>query len=142
MASVNKTTLLGNVGRDPDIRYTPAGTAVANFSLATNEKWTDKAGEKQERAEWHRLVAWARLAEIVGEYVKKGRQLYIEGRLQTRKWTDKENIDRWVTEVVVLNMQLLGNGNRVTHSADAEEAPEGVQDGQEPITIPEDDIPF
>ena len=96
---INKVILIGNLGNDPDIRYTASGSAVANISLATAESWKDKAsGELQERTEWHKIVFFGRLAEIAGEYLKKGSQIYIEGRLQTRKWEDKEGKDRWTTE--------------------------------------------
>jgi single-strand DNA-binding protein len=106
---VNKVILIGNLGNDPDIRYTAGGAAVANISLATAESWRDKeSGEQQERTEWHRIVFFGRLAEIVGEYLKKGSQVYVEGRLQTRKWQDKEGQDRYTTEIVANEMQMLG----------------------------------
>jgi single-strand DNA-binding protein len=98
--SVNKVILVGNLGRDPEVRYTPSGQAVANFTVATNEAWTDKAGQKQERTEWHRVVVWGKTAENCGEYLSKGRQVYIEGRLQTREWTNKEGAKQFTTEVV------------------------------------------
>ena len=107
---VNKVILIGNLGNDPDIRYTASGAAVANISLATAESWRDKeSGEQQERTEWHRIVFFGRLAEIVAEYLKKGSQIYVEGRLQTRKWQDKEGKDRYSTEIVANEMQMLGN---------------------------------
>jgi len=106
---VNKAILIGHLGRDPEIRYSPSGAAVANVNIATTESWRDKqTGEQQERTEWHRIVFFGRLAEIVGEYLKKGSQVYIEGRLQTRKWQDKEGNDRWTTEIVANDMQMLG----------------------------------
>ena len=106
---VNKVILIGNLGSDPDIRYTAGGAAVANISLATAESWKDReSGEKQERTEWHRVVFFGRLAEIVGEYLRKGSQVYIEGRLQTRKWQDKEGTDRYTTEIVASDMQMRG----------------------------------
>lgn len=109
MASVNKVILVGNAGRDPEVRYSPDGKAVCNLSLATSSSWKDKAtGERREDTEWHRVVMYDRLAEIAGEYVRKGRSVYIEGRLKTRKWTDKENIERYTTEIVADQMQLLG----------------------------------
>ena len=105
---VNKVILIGRLGRDPEVRYTPGGAAVANVYIATSEIWKDKqSGENQERTEWHRVVFFARLAEIVGEYLKKGSQVYIEGRLQTRKWQDKDNQDRYTTEIVANEMQML-----------------------------------
>ena len=108
MASVNKVILVGNLGGDPDIRYMPNGDAVANINLATTDSWKDKNGKKQERTEWHRVVFFRKLAEIVAEYLKKGSQVYVEGRLQTRKWQDKDGQDRYTTEVVADRQQMLG----------------------------------
>jgi len=110
MASVNKVILLGNLGRDPETRYTTGGDAVTNLSIATSEQWKDKSGEKQERTEWHRVVLFGRQAEIAGEYLKKGRSVYIEGRLQTRKYTDKDGVEKYSTEIVADRMQLIGSG--------------------------------
>jgi single-strand DNA-binding protein len=109
MASVNKVILLGNLGRDPETRYTTGGDAVTNLNIATSEQWKDKAGEKQERTEWHRVVLFGRQAEIAGEYLKKGRSVYIEGRLQTRKYTDKDGVEKYSTEIVADRMQLIGS---------------------------------
>ena len=109
MASVNKVILIGNLGRDPETRYTTGGDAVTNLNLATSEQWKDKNGEKQERTEWHRVVLFGRQAEIAGEYLKKGRSVYIEGRLQTRKYTDKDGVEKYSTEIVADRMQLLGS---------------------------------
>ncbi|VFR40357.1 Single-stranded DNA-binding protein [plant metagenome] len=109
MASVNKVIIVGNLGRDPEVRYSPDGAAICNVSLATTSQWKDKnSGEKREETEWHRVVFYNRLAEIAGEYLKKGRSVYVEGRLKTRKWTDKENIERYTTEIVADQMQMLG----------------------------------
>ena len=108
MASVNKVILLGNLGRDPETRYTTGGDAVTNLRIATTEQWKDKSGEKQEKTEWHSVVLFGRQAEIAGEYLKKGRSVYIEGRLQTRKWTDKEGVEKYSTEIVADRMQLIG----------------------------------
>ena len=99
-SGVNKVILVGNLGKDPEVRYTPGGQAVANFTIATNENWTDKQGQKQERTEWHRIVVWGKTAELCGEYLSKGRQVYIEGRLQTREWNNKEGQKQYTTEVV------------------------------------------
>jgi single-strand DNA-binding protein len=110
MASVNKVILLGNLGRDPETRYTTGGDAVTNLNIATSEQWKDKSGEKQERTEWHRVVLFGRQAEIAGEYLKKGRSVYIEGRLQTRKYTDKDGVEKYSTEIVGDRMQLIGSG--------------------------------
>jgi len=141
---VNKVILIGNVGRDPEIRYTAAGGAVANLTMATAESWKDKeSGEKKEKTEWHRVVLFGRTAEIAGEYVKKGSRIYIEGRLQTRKWQDKSGADKYTTEVVGSNMQLLGGGG--------ESGSGGEQQEQEPARSKpkveyqgefDDDIPF
>jgi len=110
MASVNKVILVGNLGRDPETRYNPEGGAITNVSVATTDTWKDKAsGEKQERTEWHRVVFFNRLAEIAGEYLKKGSQVYIEGSLRTRKWQDKEGQERYTTEIVADRMQMLGS---------------------------------
>jgi single-strand DNA-binding protein len=108
MASVNKVIILGNLGRDPETRYTTGGDAVTNLNIATSEQWKDKSGEKQERTEWHRVVLFGRTAEIAGEYLKKGRSVYIEGRLQTRKYTDKDGVEKYSTEIVADRMQLIG----------------------------------
>ena len=109
---VNKVILVGNLGADPEVRYMPNGNAVANLSLATSESWKDKQGQVQERTEWHRLVMYRRLAEISGEYLTQGSQIYIEGRLNTRKWQDQQGQDRYTTEIIVDQMQMLGGGNR------------------------------
>lgn len=108
MASVNKVILVGNLGRDPEVRFMPNGDAVCNFSIATTDSWRDKAGAKQERTEWHNIVMYRKLAEIAGEYLKKGRPVYVEGRLQTRKWQTKEGQDRYTTEIIADQMQMLG----------------------------------
>src|ERR1019366_456635 len=107
--SVNKVTLVGRLGKDPETRYMTNGEAVTNATLATSETWKDKSGEKQEKTEWHSLVFYRRLAEVAGEYLKKGSQVYIEGKIQTRKWQDKEGNDRYTTEIIVNEMQMLGS---------------------------------
>ena len=110
MASVNKVILIGNLGRDPEVRYAPSGSAICNVTLATSRQWKDKtSGERQEETEWHRVVFRDRLAEIAAEYLRKGRPVYVEGRLKTRKWTDKEGKDNYTTEIVAEQMQLLGS---------------------------------
>jgi single-strand DNA-binding protein len=110
MASVNKVIIVGNLGRDPETRYMPNGEAVTNIAVATTESWKDKSsGEKKEITEWHRITFYRKLAEIAGQYLKKGSQVYVEGRLQTRKWTDKENIERYTTEIIADSMQMLGS---------------------------------
>ena len=108
MASVNKVILIGNLGKDPETRYLPSGDAVTNISLATTDTWKDKSGEKQEHTEWHRVAFFGKTAEIAGEYLKKGSPVYVEGRIRTRKWQDKEGQDRYSTEIVGDRMQLLG----------------------------------
>ena len=138
MASVNKAILVGNLGADPELRYTPSGTAVANFNLATREQWTNKEGEKTERTEWHKIVAWGRLGEICGEYLHKGSQVYIEGRIQTRSWEDREGNKRYTTEVVASTMQMLGSPARTGKAQTEEES----FPSEEPVSIPDDDIPF
>jgi single-strand DNA-binding protein len=107
--SVNKVILVGRLGKDPETRYMTNGEAVTNVTLATSENWKDKSGEKQERTEWHNLVFYRRLAEVAGEYLKKGSQIYVEGKIQTRKWQDKEGKDRYTTEIIVNEMQMLGS---------------------------------
>jgi len=109
MASVNKVILVGNLGRDPEVRYSPDGAAICNVSIATTSQWKDKAtGERREETEWHRVVFYNRLAEIAGEYLRKGRSVYVEGRLKTRKWQDKDGIERYTTEIIADQMQMLG----------------------------------
>ena len=109
MASINKVILIGNLGKDPETRYLPNGDAVTNITLATTETWKDKSGEKQEKTEWHRVTFYRKLAEIAGEYLKKGRPVYVEGRLETRKWTDKAGVDRYTTEIIASDMKMLGS---------------------------------
>ncbi len=109
MASVNKAIIIGNLGKDPEMRYMPSGDAICNFSIATTDSWKDKSGEKQEKTEWHRISMFGKLAEIAGEYLKKGSQVYVEGRLQTRKWQDKDGHERYTTEIVADRMQMLGS---------------------------------
>ena len=106
--SVNKVILVGNLGQNPEVRYTPSGAAVANFSLATNESWVDKSGQKQEKTEWHRIVVWGKTAEHCQQYLTKGRQIYLEGRLQTRQWQDKDGQTKYTTEVQAQTVQFLG----------------------------------
>jgi single-strand DNA-binding protein len=136
MASMNRVLLLGNVGRDPEVRYTQGGTAVANLSLATTERYT-KDGEKKEKTEWHRVTAWAKTAEIIGEYVKKGAQLLVEGRLQTREWQDKDGNKRYTTEIVADRVQFVG-GKRDGEPVGAT----ATQGGASASTAEDDDIPF
>ena len=108
MAGVNKAILVGNLGRDPELRHTPNGQAVVNFTLATSESWTDKSGERQERTEWHRIVVWGRQAEMCNQYLSKGRTVYVEGRIQTREWEDKEGAKRYTTEINASNVNFIG----------------------------------
>ena len=160
MASgVNKVILIGNLGVDPELRYTPQGTAVANFRLATNESWTDKNGQKQDRTEWHRIVVWGKLAELCGEYLQKGRQVYLEGKLQTREWTDKENRKNYTTEIVANQVVFLQGGSQGAGAGSAGRpraaGPSSGSDDFGPPPVPfddaaagrsggptEDDIPF
>lgn len=131
MASVNRVTLLGNLGKDPDVRYMPDGTAIVTVSLATSETWKDKAtGERKEQTEWHRLVFFRRLAEIAGQSLKKGSQIYATGRIQTRKWIDSTGIERYTTEIVVNEMQMLGKREGKTESSHtATPAPQPARTG-------------
>ena len=126
MASVNKVILIGNLGRDPEIRYMPSGSAICNVTIATSRKWKDKSsGDMQEETEWHKVSLFDRLAEVAGEYCKKGKPVYIEGRLKTRKYTDKDGIEKYSTEIVATEMQLLGDregGERAPRSAPAKPA--------------------
>ena len=140
---INKAILIGNLGRDPEIRYTQSGLAVANFSIATSEKWKDKnSGEWQERTEWHRIVAFGKLGEICGEYLSKGRQVYIEGRIQTREWEDKDGNKRYTTEIVANEMKMLGpkNSGGTYKPSGPPEMPE--YDGPPLPEDQDDDIPF
>ena len=122
MASVNKVIIVGNLGRDPETRYMPNGEAVTNIAVATTESWKDKSsGEKKELTEWHRITFYRKLAEIAGQYLKKGSQVYIEGRLQTRKWTDKENVERFTTEIIADTMQMLGSRQGMGGGAPSDE---------------------
>jgi len=127
VASLNKVILIGNLGKDPEVRYMPNGEAVANFSIATTDSWKDKSGAKQERTEWHNIVMYRKLAEIAGEYLKKGRPVYVEGRLQTRKWQTKEGQDRYTTEIIADQMQMLGGQGGQGSSGDSG----GGYDGQQ-----------
>jgi len=143
MRGVNKVILIGNLGRDPEIRYTTSGQAVANFTLATTEVRTNKDGEKLEFTEWHRIVAWGRRAEICGEYLSKGKMVFIEGSLRTRSWDDKEGKKRWTTEVIVQNMEILspiGDRSKST-SESGERVTDDFEIGDEPFGG-EDDVPF
>ena len=153
MASVNKVILIGNLGKDPETRYMPNGDAVTNITLATTETWKDKLGERQEKTEWHRVTFYRKLAEIVGEYLKKGRPVYIEGRLETRKWTDKAGVERYTTDVIANDMKMLGGkpldeSRQQEPEAQSESSGEAVGDPR-PSKKPsssfddmDDDIPF
>jgi single-strand DNA-binding protein len=136
MASVNKAIILGNLGKDPEVRFLPNGDAVCNFSIATTESWKDKNGQKNDKTEWHNIVLFRKLAEIAGEYLKKGRPVYIEGRLQTRKWQDKEGADRYTTEIVADTMQMLGSRD------EAREAPSAPAEAPTNFDDMKDDVPF
>lgn len=122
--SVNKVILVGRLGQNPEVRYTPSGAAVANFSVATNESWSDKSGQKQERTEWHRVVVWGKLAELCSQYLAKGRQCYVEGRLQTRQWQDKDGQTKYTTEVQAQTIQFLGATAGAGAGAGRENSPE------------------
>lgn len=143
--AINKAILVGNLGKDPELRYTPNGQAVATFSLATTEKFKNKSGEQQERTEWHNIVAWGPLAEICGKYLTKGKQIYCEGRIQSRSYDDRDGNKRYITEIVISDMQMLGgrpgeegggSGGARTASRAASTSP-----AREPVSVP-DDAPF
>lgn len=139
MGSVNKVILVGNLGKDAEMKYTSGGTAVASFSLATTETWKDRNGDKKEQTEWHRVVVWDRIAEALHEYLKKGKQIYVEGKLQTKKWTDKNGQDRWSTDVRADRVVLLGGGRRDDGERPAGRRPRAVEsETDEPV---EDQIP-
>jgi single-strand DNA-binding protein len=138
MASVNKVILIGNLGKDPELRYTPSGQAVTTFPIATTEKWRDKDGQLQERTDWHNIVIWGRQAETANEYLKKGQPVYLEGRIQTRNYEDKEGQKRYVTEIVVQRMQFLGGRPAEGGRGEAAPSPEEPPD----ISSEDDDLPF
>lgn len=153
--SVNKVILIGRLGQNPELRYTPSGAAVANFSIATNETWNDKNGQKQERTDWHRIVAWGKQAELCNQYLQKGRQVYIEGSLQTRQWQDQQGQTRYTTEVKANTIQFLGGAGREAGASSGAEyaggndAPHAQSSGAASGPMPqmesnftEDDIPF
>jgi single-strand DNA-binding protein len=150
MASVNKVILIGNLGKDPEVRYLPSGDAVTNISIATTDTWKDKAGEKQEHTEWHRVAFFGKLAEIAGEYLKKGSPVYVEGRIRTRKWQDKEGQDKYSSEIVAEKMQLLGSRGGGGSDTPAREPKAVAEGGAKPATKKggasfddmDDDIPF
>ncbi|HEX6633971.1 MAG TPA: single-stranded DNA-binding protein [Usitatibacter sp.] len=153
MASVNKVILIGNLGRDPETRYMPDGGAITNISIATTEQWKDKNGEKQEKTEWHRVAFFGKLAEIAGEYLKKGSQVYVEGRLQTREW-EKDGVKRYTTEIIANQMQMLGSRQGMGGGAPDRDADRGEGSARPAASKPaaaksggkfddfEDDIPF
>ena len=144
MGSVNKVILVGNLGRDSELRYTPGGAAVATLNLATTEVWNDRNNQRQEKTEWHRVILWGKQAESLQEYLTKGKQIYVEGRLQTRQWDDKDGNKRYTTEIKADRVTLLGGAGRGSGAGTMERAtaPMGIADEapMEPIT--EDDIPF
>lgn len=148
MRGVNRATILGNVGQDPEIKYTASGSAIANFSIATSEAWKDKqTGEQQQRTEWHRCSAFGKLAEIIGQYVKRGSKLYVEGKIQTRKWQDQNNQDRYSTEIVVNEMQMLDSRADSSGGVSGSQPSENAAGGQRGEVPPqfdsfEDQIPF
>jgi len=140
MAGVNKVILVGNLGRDPEVRYTTSVTAVANFTMATTERWADQAtGERKEKTEWHRVVVWSKQAEIAGEYLRKGSQVYVEGSLQTREWTDRDGNKRYTTEIRAQRFQMLGRPGESAPSAPKEPSATVADSGG---GFEEDDIPF
>jgi|SRR5689334_6060548 len=142
--SLNKVMLIGNLGKDPELRFTPSGRAVARFSLATSEQWTDQQGQRQDRTEWHNIVVWGKQAESCGQYLSKGRQVFIEGSVRSRQYDDKEGQKRYITEIIAQRVQFLGGGGR-GDGAGRGASPGGGGGGEEmaPAPVPEDDdIPF
>ena len=145
MGSVNKVILVGNLGRDAEVRYTPSGAAVATLNLATTEVYKDKEGQRKEDTQWHRVILWGKTAETLQDYLTKGKQIYVEGRLQTRKWKDKDGNDKYTTEVKGDRVVLLSGAGRGEPSAERAERPEGAAHGEpsrEPAELSDDDIPF
>ncbi len=147
MASLNKVMLIGNLGKDPEVRYTTSGQAVASFSLATSEKFKNKSGDWEERTEWHRVTLWGKQAEIAGEYLAKGKTVYIEGRLQTRKWTDRDGNEKYTTEIVGDRMQMLGGKGDAGSGSGAARRPAAGGGSETTVSYDEppfqdDDIPF
>ncbi len=141
MGTVNKVILVGNLGRDAELRYTPAGAAVATLSLATTEVWNDKGGQRQEKTEWHRVILWGKQAETLNEYLIKGKQIYVEGRLQTRKWQDKDGVDKYTTEIRGDRVVLLGGGGG-RREAPARMPQESGEPQEPAVPVTDDDIPF
>lgn len=140
---INKAILVGRLGRDPEVRHTASGTAVANFSLATDEFWNDQSGERQRRTEWHRIVVWSRLAETCERYLRKGSLIYIEGRIQTREWEDRDGNRRRTTEIVARNMQMLGSrSDEMGMGAGAQRPSSRASQPSQEVEITDDDIPF
>lgn len=143
MAGINKAILIGRLGADPEVRYTPSGVAVANFNIATSEEWKDKeTGEKKERTEWHRIVVWSKLGELCGEYLSKGRQVYIEGRIQTRSWDDRDGNKRYTTEIIASDVQFLGGRDAGPDSKAVSGASASDFASSPPQAPEDDDIPF
>jgi single-strand DNA-binding protein len=143
MGTVNKVILVGNLGRDAELRYTPAGAAVATLSLATTEVWNDKGGQRQEKTEWHRVVLWGKQAETLNEYLMKGKQIYVEGRLQTREWNDKDGNKRYTTEIRGDRVVLLGGGGGGGRREAPARGPQESVEAHEPVVpVTDDDIPF
>jgi len=143
MSGVNKVILLGNLGANPEMRHTQGGTAVANLRLATSERWTDKSGQPQEQTEWHRVVVWGKQAEICGQYLTKGRQIYVEGRIRTRQWQDQQGQKRYTTEIVAQRVQMLGSrGERSQDDVGGVTVPDDNMGSQDFGGGPDDDIPF
>jgi single-strand DNA-binding protein len=142
MGSVNKVILVGNLGRDAELRYTPGGSPVATLNLATTEMWNDKSGQRQEKTEWHRVVLWGKTAESLNEYLTKGKQIYVEGRLQTRQWDDKDGNKRYTTEIRGDRVVLLGGGGGARQQSRAGAAPTEESMGEPVSELTDDDIPF
>lgn len=139
---MNRVTLIGRLGKDPEVRYTPNQKAVGNFSIATDEKWTDKSGQKQQKTEWHRIVVWDKTAELCGEYLSKGRQVAIEGKIQTREWTNKDGVKQYTTEIVASHVEFLGSKDGGGAKAKQDESKSAEEESGDLNNPPDENIPF
>lgn len=143
MSGVNKAIVVGHLGGDVDLRYTPGGKAVANFSVATSESWAGDDGQRQERTEWHRIVVWGKLAELCAEHLRKGRQAYVEGRIQTREWKDKDGSKRYTTEIIANQVVFLGGGSKKEHAAHDDDVLRNAEEtARKAFGMSQDDVPF
>lgn len=144
--TLNKAMIIGRLGKDPELKYTPSNTAVANMSVATTMAWKDQSGEQQEKTEWHRIVVWRKQAEFVGEYLKKGAKVYVEGRIETRSWDDQDGVKRYMTEIIAEKLETLGSkgdsGEGTTQQSQEDQSNEYADNFKGDSNVPEDDLPF